>query len=137
MAQVVWDKRYEVGHPRIDHEHQVFVDLLRTVTEAAARAEPRERVGRLLLEVRKYAEFHFISEENIMIDAGFPEYESHRQEHGMLLANLDQQFQLFRQGALELEEIADFMFDWFAMHTTRLDLRLGDYLRQQQGIASA
>lgn len=131
MIQIGWDKRYEVGHPRIDHEHQVFVDLLRTVSAAAAAGEPHERVGRLLLEVRKYAEFHFISEENIMIDSGFPDCENHRQEHGMLLAQLDQQFQQFRHGEIELGVIAEFMFEWFAMHTTRLDLRLGDFLRQQ------
>lgn len=129
MTRIAWEKRYEVGHPRIDHEHQVFVDLLRTVAEAAARAEPHERINRLLLEVHKYAEFHFISEENIMIDAAFPDYERHRQEHGMLLAHFDRQLQQFRQGELELAQIADFMFDWFAMHTTRLDLRLGDFLR--------
>jgi hemerythrin len=85
-------------------------------------------VLRLLTEVRKYAEFHFYSEENIMLDAEYPEYAKHKEEHEVLLANLDYHFHQYRLGASNLDEVVDFMFNWFALHTTGSDKKLAGYI---------
>lgn len=129
MMDIRWDPRYEIGHPRIDHEHQVFVDLIRSVSLESERESSRERIGRLLMEVRKYADFHFVSEENIMLDAAFAGYERHRQEHEMLLFQLDDRIHRFRAGEIRLESVADFMFGWFALHTTQEDKKISDFIR--------
>lgn len=128
MIDIHWDRRYEVGHPRIDHEHQVFVDLIRSVSREAQRGVPSERAARLLTEVKKYAEFHFVSEENIMLDTGYPDVERHRQEHSRLLFELDDRLQQVRLGAIGLEDVAEFMFEWFALHTTQEDKKIAQYL---------
>lgn len=130
MIDICWDEKFEIGHSRIDHEHQVFVDLIRTVSQEARGDCPKERISRLLMEVKKYAEFHFISEENIMIDAAYPEYEPHKREHDMLLAQLDNEFYRYRSGETELDSVAGFMFRWFALHTTQEDLKIAQYLRK-------
>ena len=128
MIDIQWDHNFEVGHTRIDHEHQVFVDLIRAVSLEAKNEQSLVRMGRLLKEVQKYAEFHFVSEENIMLDASFPEFENHRKEHSTLLAQLDQKIFAVRAGQITLDAVADFMFQWFALHTTREDKKIGLYL---------
>ena len=132
MMDIQWDDKYLVGHPRIDHEHQVFVDLIRTVSLAADAQTTKERALRLLMEVKKYAEFHFVSEENIMIDADFPELESHKREHTHLLAKLEDELHRFRHDEIELGHISNFMFEWFALHTTKMDLRLARFLAEKR-----
>ena len=129
MIDIHWDCKYEIGHPRIDHEHQVFVDLIRSVSLGSETNSPRERTARLLSEVKKYAEFHFISEENIMLDAGYPDYEAHRKEHQMLLAQFDDCLHRLRNGETSLTEIAEFMFGWFALHTSREDKKIANFIR--------
>lgn len=131
MMDIQWDDKYLVGHPRIDHEHQVFVDLIRAVSMAADTRPTKDKAGRLLMEVKKYAEFHFVSEENIMIDANFPELESHKREHTHLLAKLEDELHRFRHDEIELSHISNFMFEWFAMHTTKMDLRLARFLAEK------
>lgn len=126
MIDIRWDEKFEVGHPRIDHEHQVFVDLIRTVSLEAERNCSRDKALRLLLEVRKYAEFHFVSEENIMLDVQYENYDEHRQEHAWLLRRLEHETYLYHTGGTTLEQLAEFMFDWFAMHTTVADKKLVD-----------
>jgi hemerythrin len=133
MIDIHWDSKYEIGHPRIDHEHQVFVDLIRSVSVEADGKGSEERAGRLLSEVKKYAEFHFVSEENIMLDAGYPDYEAHRREHAVLLAELDDRLHRFRCGELALEAIVEFMFNWFALHTTREDRKIAEFLSAGAG----
>lgn len=126
MIDIKWDSKFEVGHPRIDAEHRAFIDLIRAVSVEAERNCPKEKAMRLLLEVRKYAEFHFVSEENIMLDVGYPGYEEHREEHAWLLRRLEHETNLYYTDSAPLEELAHFMFDWFAMHTTVADKKLVD-----------
>ena len=128
MIRIEWDDKYSVGHERIDHEHQVFLDLIINASRADEEQLPREKVLRLLNEIKKYAEFHFYSEENIMLDNGYPGYESHRQEHIMLLCNLDNKFHNYRFGLTSLTELVEFMFEWFALHTTYSDKKLAAYI---------
>ena len=139
MMDIKWEKKFEVGHPRIDHEHQVFVELIRSVSLEAERDCSRERIARLLLKVKKYAEFHFISEENIMLDVAYPDFEHHKSEHEMLLFQLDDKLHRFRAGEIELDAIAEFMFTWFALHTTQVDKRIAEFIVKHDagGVPSA
>ncbi len=127
---IQWDKKFEVGHIRIDHEHQVFLDLIRNVSLASDRQEPRDWCIRLLREVKKYADFHFYSEENIMLKVGYPDYTVHQQQHCELLAMLDERVHAYITERINLEAVVVFMFDWFAMHTTHSDKKLVKYLSE-------
>jgi hemerythrin len=125
---IQWDKRFEVGIPRIDHELQVFLDLIRNVSQAANNGEPKEWCMRLLTEVMKYADFHFFSEENIMLKVGYPDYTDHHAKHAELLALLDDRIQAYAKDVITLDAVIVFMFDWFAMHTTKMDKSLGKFI---------
>lgn len=128
MIDIHWDPRYEVGHPRIDHEHQVFVELIRSVSFQSQQNTAPERMARLLMEVKKYAEFHFFSEENVMIDALYPALELHRKEHQMLLFQLEDRIHQVKNGVLKPSDVAEFMFHWFALHTTQEDKKIAEFL---------
>jgi len=128
MKTIEWSQKYCVGHDRIDHEHQVFFDLIKNVERAELEGYATERVMRMLEEVRKYADFHFFSEENIMIDHGYPAYAEHHREHNLLLFNLEDKFYNFRAGKIPLSDVVEFMLEWFLVHTTGTDQKLASYL---------
>ncbi len=131
MIKIIWDNKYSVGNERIDHEHQVFLDLIKCASLAGDEHLSKERVLRMLIEVKKYAEFHFVSEENIMLDAEYPDYEVHKKEHDILLSRFDGFFHNYMLDACEMDEVVEFMFEWFALHTTTVDQELGRYLRER------
>jgi len=125
-----WDEKYEVGHARIDAEHQIFLGLIIDFKSAIDNDAPREKLLRILKEVEKYAEFHFVSEENIMIDVGYPEKEKHTVIHNHLLAELHDQNQQFKAKVSSAESIFEFLFEWFALHTSNEDKKLAHYITQ-------
>lgn len=131
MIEILWDNKFSVGHNRIDHEHQVFLDLIKNASMMDEMSEPKEKILRLLTEVRKYADFHFFSEENIMLDCIYPEYAEHKREHEVLLSRLDDHLNDYRMGEISLEQIVDYLFEWFALHTSSVDKKLGDYIRMK------
>lgn len=123
---IQWDKKLEVGNDRIDFEHRIFVDLLKILSEL--QPSEKEKAIRLIEEVEKYATFHFFSEENIMIDIGFPDYEVHKQAHKQLLSIFGTKRYDYQNEHIDLAQLIDFMFDWFALHTSQVDQELADYI---------
>jgi hemerythrin len=128
---IKWSPQFEVGHERIDHEHQIFLNLIKNVSLGAEENASLEWSRRLLREVKKYTEFHFVSEENIMFRVAYPEYDAHKQEHVTLLASLDSELHAFNAGKVDLQHIAGFLFEWFALHTTQSDKKLAKYIAER------
>jgi hemerythrin len=126
---IQWDRKFEVGHERIDFEHQIFVGLIRDLSMEADKNPKGMRNARILREIQKYAEFHFISEENIMADLDYPERDAHRQSHGMILAELNDRIQQYHAGQDSAVGIVSFLFQWFALHTTNEDRRIINYVK--------
>ncbi|MCM8857430.1 MAG: hemerythrin domain-containing protein [Candidatus Thiodiazotropha sp.] len=128
MIQVQWNRKFEVGHERIDFEHKIFLGLIRDVSLAPQQGIQKERILRHLNEVKKYAVFHFTSEENIMFDVTYPDRERHIKEHEILLALLTDKTHQYRSEEIELDDIVSYLFEWFALHTTQIDTKLSHYI---------
>jgi len=128
MIDIKWDKKFAVGHERIDQEHQIFLGLIKSVSTAVDQGASKEKILRILVEIKKYADFHFYSEENLMIDAASPEYDEHKKEHRLLLARFDGLIHDYQVGTGNLNELVEFIFQWFALHTTGIDKRLATHI---------
>jgi len=130
MSDIKWKKKYEIGHERIDLEHQIFVDLIAKIDDSVKFGEDKNYVARLLNELRAYTVFHFISEENIMYLINYPDYEAHKQLHIKLLDDYSQKI-----GAIDLDEhkIEDFIIflkDWFINHTLCEDKKIASFIKE-------
>jgi hemerythrin len=131
MSDIEWKKNYEIGHKRIDFEHQIFVDLISKIDDAAKQGKDSEYLKRLLSELRAYTVFHFISEENIMYSINYPEYESHKQLHAELLETYSQKFTEIYLGEKTIEDFILFLKDWFVTHTLTVDKRIASFVKDK------
>lgn len=127
MTVISWKESYGVGHDEIDLEHQMFVRLVQKVN-ASIDDGTHDRIGRLLYELLKYAEFHFVSEENLMRDTQYPEMEAHAAEHRKLLSSLDHKRSAVIAGQDKVKEIVPFLLDWFLIHTVEQDRCFSQYI---------
>ena len=91
----------ELGVPAMDEEHRDLVDLINQLACAAgvlpcwpAAVETttpkvqRQRALGVLQQIEYATHDHFLSEEALMQSTAYPDFESHRTEHRMLLAEL-------------------------------------------------
>lgn len=65
----------------IDREHEVQLSLLRTLCQAICEQRSTSEVAQLLEQFSAYCEAHFVSEELIMRQHSFEEYEDHADDH--------------------------------------------------------
>ena len=123
-----WDSKYELGHERIDFEHHIFLGLVTEFQEVASQLAPKEKQLRVLNEIVKYAEFHFLSEENIMEDCHYPDKARHVVLHQALLAEAKDNLHSFVRNNITADDVFQFLFEWFALHTSTEDKKLVAYI---------
>lgn len=118
--------------PEIEQQHQKLVSMLNGLNEAVKNKEPRIDIYRIIDDVIAYTCLHFEIEEQLMVEAGYPEIEAHKDKHKQLV-----------QEALHLKEKLDYvggeMFtDWFThwpfarvlAHIQYADNQIKDYISQ-------
>lgn len=127
---IQWDKKFEIGHPRIDAEHRIFLNLIQEFGERLEGGATLDSLRRILTELRYYAEFHFVSEENLMEEVGYPALAEHQQLHKMLLATLKDQIRQTLSTAQPSRAFLTFLLDWFSIHTSREDRKLASYVAE-------
>jgi hemerythrin len=128
VITIEWSKKFEVGHERIDFEHKIFLNLIREASSLSQQKVSLERILMHLNEVKQYAVFHFASEENLMFDVDYPDIVMHKREHERLMALFDSRVHEYRLGEIDLDQVVEFLFEWFALHTTQVDTRLAKYI---------
>ena len=128
MIDIKWNKQYSVGHAAIDHQHRVFIDLIRSTSDAVDSRLNKEIIRRAFDELVLYAKFHFFSEETLMINSEYPGYESHRQLHVQLLTTLGEKIEEYMSNAETREAFIEFIFECLVLHILDIDRKFTEYL---------
>jgi len=123
-----WDENFETGIKRIDFEHEVFLELINSFKLAYEKGMAEVELKRIIIEIEKYAEFHFISEENFMLRINFPEYKQHQIIHLDLLEQLN----LAKHIQNDFSEFLGFLYKWFSNHTVFEDKKIQEFVVQNQ-----
>lgn len=125
-----WDARYLTGIEEVDFQHHYFLDLINRLSQELKSTEDLHYRQRLIAELVKYAEFHFLSEENLMMRDGYPGLAVHHGLHLQLVEELSS-----RSVEQSLEELLDFLVRWFTHHTVEEDGKYGRFVAARRGAA--
>lgn len=123
-----WSADLETGNVYIDAQHRMLLLLARKLEVAYQQGvEHRVLVG-LCLELKKFADFHFLSEENVMREVGYPGFEKHARAHSHLLFELDVWIQKVNRGSETPTELLRAVSAWLLGHMGGDDRRLAEYI---------
>lgn len=87
---ITWKKELASGNALIDTQHRMLMLLCHKLDIAIKTGQSEHAIQRTLLELKKFAEFHFVSEENLMHEIGYPDVEKHAFIHTDLLMRLNE-----------------------------------------------
>ena len=102
MALICWSTEYSVEVDSIDKQHQKLFAMLNGLHDAMKVGKGSQRVPLILGELVQYTREHFASEENLMLRAGYPDYDRHKAEHDKLTRDVMQMVRDFEQGKIAL-----------------------------------
>ncbi|MFO7541553.1 MAG: bacteriohemerythrin [Thiobacillus sp.] len=124
-----WDKQFETGQTLIDTEHRLLMMLFRKLDIAIKTNQPEAILSRIVLEVVKFADFHFISEENVMIETAYPGLETHRAQHAELMAELNEKVGRLASHREFPDDLLDFLLAWLKDHIAHHDQLVAQHVR--------
>ena len=138
MDVFVWDATYEVGHARIDHEHQGLVDLINQVLQLQGDPDAALHLPRLLGALLRYAGEHFFAEEELMVSQGLDErhINTHREAHRAFTREVLRIRQLTVQSD-QLQQLGEFLTGWLVGHILSYDRSLMRQLHRMESGQSA
>lgn len=125
-----WNPDYLTGIDEIDFQHQYFVKLINRIESKLASIALDHGQSPLLNELVLYARFHFLSEENFMVEAAYPGLEEHLKLHQQLIQELNNELQMLEQDMTEPGHFVEMLGNWFRDHTLVEDQKYARYLQE-------
>lgn len=124
-----WETKLKIGNDLIDAEHQMLVMLCKKLDYAIKQKATKSHLMRILVELKKFTEFHFLSEENLMAEIYYPELAAHEEVHSHLLAQLDVLSRRINIDQTNPEEVLDFLWRWLSGHIEHDDRKIAEHIR--------
>jgi len=128
---ISWKSKYEIGIEKIDFEHKTFLSLIVDFKKQIESPSLESYIVNRAKEILKYAEFHFLSEENLMNEISFPQRVEHHYLHQKLLEDLTFNIESLVLKIMAPEQFLDFLLNWFVAHTTQEDLRIAKFIKNE------
>ncbi len=128
MKDTGWSEKLSVGNKTIDGQHQYLINLMSQIIFSRKNKRDLVYINGVIHKLYEYAVLHFFTEEDLMKQLDYPNYESHKKEHEFFIKELEK----FEKEALEGNvyvnfEIMIFLKKWLINHIQVTDKDLMPY----------
>ena len=124
FATLHWKSGYDTGVDEIDLQHRYFMSLINRLHGELTASADAEYRRKLFEELTKYASFHFVSEENLMLKFSYPGHGRHHELHRHLIDELS-----WRSQSKSEDDLFGFLVRWFVEHTVQEDQHFGEFVK--------
>ncbi len=122
MALIDWTDDFETGINSVDDQHRKLVEIVNKFDDAAKKGKGSRIMNEILTDLIAYTGEHFVSEEKLLADAGYPKLKQHHAQHQQLLRKVERlQFEFDQQGKRITVEVRDFLKHWLTNHILKED----------------
>ncbi len=81
MGYLKWSDRYSVEIVEIDEQHKKLINLINEMYDAMQAGKGREIIDTVIDEFVDYTVYHFDTEERLLRQHGYPNYDDHKEMH--------------------------------------------------------
>jgi hemerythrin len=125
---LVWDESLVTGIIEIDQQHEKFVELLNDFYQAL---QNNDIIDRQLFYIDKFllhSSLHFITEERLMLNSHYPDYDIHRELHDSFDYEVEQLRTVLQYRDKSLNHFLNIV-DWLMLHIAHTDMTFAEYYR--------
>ena len=130
-AIIDWNDRLKLGIVIVDRQHERLVELTNNLHLACLRSP--DTANRFFItathEAVEYVNYHFTTEEKLMIFLKYPGYQRHRTEHQSFVKEVLRQSSMFTTGRNFIpNRFVQFLKEWVLSHIAVEDKAMVDYI---------
>ena len=129
MGLIRLEDDQRVNVPEIDSQHETLIALINRLHRAMTQCEPQQVLDALISELVEHTRQHFLFEEQLMQEHGYPGYARHKAQHDRLIDHILELAERFRGGDLLLSfGVMVDLKGWAIVHIEKADRPLGVFL---------
>ena len=130
MEKVRWKDEYSVGIEKIDRQHRHLFEIINKLIDRSAASSDSKLVSETLTEMLNYAKEHFTTEEELMQEYGYPEIESHKEQHIYFFkATAELSINALNNQSMVSREIVEFLKLWLTLHILKCDMKYKEFFK--------
>lgn len=125
MSLLEWKSEFSVGVESMDFEHRNMIAMINEIYDEMKARRDASSVEQFLGDIHAAISAHFALEERMMKDAGYGEYEAHKDDHEELLDQIRDMMDEFRVDSESgFGILKENLANWFEAHFASFDARL-------------
>lgn len=130
MEIVTWNDSYATGNAMVDSQHKHLFGLVNSLHEAILAQKGKDVLEPTLDKLAKYVVEHFATEERLMREKNYPQFQRHHQKHVELTKQATDIISNFKSGKLTLTmTLSKFLGDWIRHHIHEEDTAMITWLK--------
>ena len=132
IIKLKWSKAISVGIDVIDQQHQKLFSIVNDLIKVHQQKDNQKEILKVLFAIVKYAEDHFVTEDEYMTVYEYPKYLDHRKEHTEYLSHINLFLKGYEEGSKTLTmEMLRFLSKWWLEHTSDSDMDFGIWVKSR------
>lgn len=135
MAIFAWNESYSVHVRQMDGQHRKLFEIINDLAEAMRDGKADGVIRDTVEQLAVYTRTHFLQEEVLMRQTGYPGLAAHQQQHSKLMADVEQYKRAFEEGrSTSPVSLLNFVRQWLVHHIKESDKAYSEHLNAR-GIA--
>jgi hemerythrin len=133
MSYLKWSDKYSLNVAEIDEQHKKLVSLVNAMYDAMHAGKGRDMIGTVIAEFVAYTDYHFKSEERLLRQIGYPEYDEHKEMHDNLSRKAQSIKAAFDRGNTPTAiEVMLLLTNWLNTHILEEDRKYKPFARSKE-----
>jgi len=119
---------YLIGNDLLDAQHKVILSYMAKIYTCFLSKKKKTDLFELVDRLDAFCKLHFLEEEQVMDEMGFPERDAHKAEHALFVTHLENFIGRYEElnTAKNIDELL-FLKKWFLEHVAVYDKKYARY----------
>lgn len=130
-----YPKHLTTGIAIIDYQHEELFSKVEELFEMCTRGKGENEIIDMLTYLKRYAEEHFKTEEEYMLQYNYPSYMDHLNAHAEFIVVFQGLQKMFKSEGVTpklLYQISTFLQRWLTSHMENEDKKLTEFIRSSK-----
>jgi hemerythrin-like metal-binding protein len=132
MGSLKWNKTYSVSVKVMDDHHRELFKMIDEYYDAIKQKKSNEALLELLRKVKKYTQYHFNAEEQILRNHGYPRLNQQEKEHKAFTDKISEFEEALGAGQFIVSvSVTNVLRDWLENHINKIDKKYSEFLNER------
>jgi hemerythrin len=129
MSTFAWNESYSVHVQQFDAQHQKLFEIINSLSDAMRVGKGEDVIRDVVAQLAVYTRTHFLQEEVLMRQTGYPDLAAHHDQHTRLMSDVEKYKADLDEGRKpDTVAVLNFLREWLVQHIQKSDQGYSNHL---------